>query len=188
MSKTTRVNTSRIDAAGLISALLVSILFAYVLIGSGLNTASRLKVEASTLSDELDYLRGLSQSLEQGDLTVEMLENNMNAVEKRLPNTMDFQDFYTALTTNAQKEGIRVSKVKQGETIDRESYNEMSVSVSAIAEFSRFHRFLFSLSTMDRLITLESLSIRVSDDPHLCAIEMVLKIYSCEDKETAHGA
>lgn len=188
MNKATRVNTSRIDAAGLISAVLVSLLFAYALIGSGLDTASHLKVEASVLSDELNYLKELSRSLEQGDLTIEMLEGNMDAVEKRLPNAMNFQEFYATLTARAQEEGIHISQVKQGEIVDRESYSEMTVSVSAVAEFDQFHRFLFSLSTMDRLSTMESLSICVADEPHLCAIDMVLIIYSCEDKEISHGA
>lgn len=188
MNNTTRVNTTKIDAVGLISALLVSSLIAYVMVGSGLDVASRLKAEASTLSDELSYLQELSRSLEQGDLTIEMLENNMKLVEKRLPKTMGFQEFYATLTARAQEEGIRISQVKQGEIVDRKSYSEMTVSVSAVAEFDQFHRFLFSLSTMDRLSTMESLSIRVADEPHLCAIDMVLIIYSCEDKEISHGA
>lgn len=188
MSKTTRVNTTKIDAAGLISALLVSFLIAYVLVGSELDAASRLKVEALALSDELSYLQELSQSMEQGDLTIDMLENHMKDVEKRLPSTMEFQEFYTTLTATAQERGVRVSQIKQGEISDRESYIEMPVSVSAVAEFDSFHNFLFSLSTLDRLTTLESLSIRVADQPHLCNIDMVVIIYSSGSEETAHGA
>lgn len=181
------MSTTKIDAAGLISALVVSLLFAYALIGSEMDEASGLRIEASALTEELSYLEALSQSLEYGELTIETLEDNMKAVEKRLPDTMNFQEFYTVLTANAQEEGVRVSEVKQGEAIDSEAYREMPVSVSAVAGFESFHRFLFSLSTLDRLTTLESLSIRVADEPHLCDIEMVVKIYSSGTEETAHG-
>lgn len=188
MNRTRRANTTKIDAAGLICALLVSSLLAYVLVGSGLDAASRLKVEASALSEELDYLGKLSQILDQGDLTIEILENNIKTVEKRLPSTMEFQEFYTTLTDKAQKEGIRVSQIKKGQTLDLESYSEMPVSLSAVAEFDLIHNFLSSLSTMDRLTTLESLLIRVADDPRLCTIDLVVKIYSSGSGETAHGA
>ena len=188
MINTSRVNTTKIDAIGLISALLVSSLIAYVLVGSGLDNASRLKVEASALSEELSYLQELSRSLEQGDLTIEMLANNMKMVEKRLPKTMEFQEFSATLTAMAQEAEVRISQLKQGQQSDRESYSEMTVAVSAVAEFESFHQFLLSLSTLERVTTLESLSIRVADEPQLCAIDMVLKIYSRRSEEAAHGA
>lgn len=188
MRKMKRVNTTKIDAAGFLSAVSVSLLLAYFLFGNGLTKASQLEAEAAVLSTELDYLTELSESLENGDVTVERLESSMSALEERVPNTLDFQDFYRVLTVLATEDGVRISQVNQGEVSIGETYTSMPVSVAAVADFESFHAFLYSLASLDRLVTLDRLYVKVSSQPELCDIDMTIKIYSLETAESSHGA
>ncbi len=188
MRKMARVNTTKIDAAGMIAALVVSLSFTYVFVGGGLRRAGELRVEASALTEELDYLTELSETLAKGEQTLEALENNMRVLNERLPAEMDFQDFYRALNAKAKEDEVLISQVRPGEASEKEEYIEMPVSISATAEFERFHNFLFSISSLNRLTTLEHLSVRVSDQPHLCDIEMIVKIYAARSEETTRGS
>ena len=188
MTKAIRVSTTKIDAAGILTALSVSLLVAYLLLGNGLRRTSELEVEASALSAELEYLTDLSASLENGEVTVETLESNMDELEKRLPNTLAFQDFYRVLTVMAKKDGVRVSQVQQGEVYVGDTFAALPVSVVAVADFEKFHTFLHSLANHDRLVTLDRMSVKVSSQPELCNIDMTIRIYALGTEESSDGA
>ena len=188
MTKAIRVSTTKIDVAGILAAVSVSLLVAYFVLGNGLRSASRLEVEASALSAELEYLTDLSESLENGEVTVETLESNMDELEKRLPNTLAFQDFYRVLTVKATKDGVRVSHVKQGEVYVGETYTAMPISIEAVSDFEKFHTFLHTLANLDRLVTVDRLSVKVSSRPELCDIDMTIRIYALGTEESSHGA
>lgn len=169
-----------VDIIGMAGTLAVAILIGYVLVGTSLRRMAVLTEEQQTLTAQLEHLTELATTLGQGEETLGMLQTGMEEIDRRLPGRMEFEQFYSALTSLAAKNRVLISEMTPGEIQKEDSYLEMPITITAIAAFEDFHEFLFGLSNQTRLTKLDSLNIRVAREAGLCNIDMTVKIYAAK--------
>ena len=176
-----------VDVVGLAVALLLAGLTFLVVGGASRARRAALEREYEGLTQDLAYLTNVSETVGQGQQTLATLHEYLGQLNARLPATMDFPQFYEALTRHADECRVLIPEIEPGDVSDRDDYLAMPVSVRALASFQDFHRFLYALTTSPRLTTLDFLSVTPSEDGRLCDADLVVNIYALQEPDESDG-
>ena len=187
MRATPSIRIRAVDWLAFGGVLLLAFLVAYVLIGSCLKRIETLNEEQQTLALELDRLTEVSSAVTQAERVLEQLKAGMSQLDERLPPSMDFATFYTALTDFAEELDVAIAAIRPGDISEKGDYVAMPVSVTAHGRFSSLHRFIFAIGNLRRLNKLERLQIAATSEPETCSLEMTLGLYAA-DQHGEHDA
>lgn len=172
-----KIHFSRTDAVGLAITLVLAAGLFYWAIGNSIAQVASLHNEQVELTERMGYITDLMATLHQGEASLQAVEARIEDLREQLPSKMNFQGFYEMLSERALENNVLIEITPQAITVSGE-LAEMPVSISAIASFDDFHRFLFALDNEPRLIKLQSLNVYPAESPNFCRIDMVAYIYS----------
>ena len=119
--------------------------------------------------------------LVEGEDYLNLLERKKAQLEERLPEDLNFTEFFNDVSEYARQHGVLLPQLDPGPVIERDGYREMSVAISAMGDFRNFYDFLFALGSMPRLAKIDTMSIRPRDGIGRCDISLTVKIFAAEE-------
>ena len=189
MATTPSSATKYIDLIGFLVLCLVAAASGYWGIGGSLKKTQALRTEHKQLMTQLAYMTELGNVLGEGEEKLNILRKEIEELDRLLPETIQFQDFYTMLHQCARQTNVLISDVQPEDIVARDGYMEMSVPFSLSATFENFYKFLLLITNSPRLTKLGHLSIRPSDITELFKISLTVDIYCAgQGEEAADGA
>jgi Tfp pilus assembly protein PilO len=177
-----------IDLTGMLVTGALALLVGAVFVGGSLQAIGGLTDEQRELTGQLGHLTELASTLGQGEEVLGALQEGLDEIDRRLPDSMDFEQFYTDLSRFATENQVAISGMQPGVILKEETYVEMPITLTATAAFEDFHQFFFALSNLTRLTKVDSLSLNGLEDTGMCAIDVTLRIYAAaQSEEGGHG-
>lgn len=153
----------------------------------GMSTLKVLSAERDALSSDLSRLTVLQTTIARGESVLDDLEGSVSAIKGNVPETMEFQTFYSELTLLTHKHDIEVSKIEPKEAEQSPEYRWMAITLTAESSFRDFFQFTQDLGAAQRLVTLERMDVRGLVDGERCSFEITLNIYSMDEGGETNG-
>lgn len=173
-----KIPKRRIDRIAIALIVLVGATLAVAFLGRGVSAFKLVKAQEETLVHRLEYLTEVAAMLGEGEATLTFLQERTEQLNQRLPVRVDYQSFYADLTHIAEQQRVDLLEVQQQDIHAEPDYLELPIEVHAEAAYENLYTFLYSLSTMPRLVKVQSINVGMSDEHSICKIDLDLRIYS----------
>ena len=171
-----------IDALGLLFTVMIAGAIGYYSFAGASKESRLLHQEHHDLTERLILLRDMEATLGEGEDLLEALNAKIEELHERLPNAMEFADFYQYLSESAGQARVTLGEIRPGTAEEKEDFTVMSATISAIAPFEALYHFLSDLRRSPRMAKLSLLEIRPMEEAPLCEAQVVVKIYSLGGK------
>lgn len=110
------------------------------------------------------------------------------SVRRRIPEQPQQSQFLHAITAAADKYGMNIKDFAVGNVAERVTHYEVGVSFSSAGDFEKICRFLDAIMTMQRVVTLENLTIRSETDSRVYPFDVTLQLpFAIKDPEVRDG-
>ena len=182
------MKVTRIDILAFVATVAMVAVTGVIFIGGANKQIQRLTEEQKELSERLNYIQVLTDTIGRGEEVLSKLREEIRRLDERFPADMAVEDFYMDVAGFAEANSVELTQMRPGKMARREGYVEMPITVSASAPFENIHRFLFLVGNVPRLTKWDRLVIQAAGEPGCCRVEMVVKIYSVEGLGSGHGS
>ena len=167
-----------VDWAGFGTTLAVAVVLAYVLVGGDWRRMEAAALERITIDEEMYRLSQVSTTVQEGERAVMELREQIDALNRQLPASLQFGDFYSLLTSLAREHEVDIVSIQPGAITKEPDYVMTPVTVEASSNLQEFYQFLAELRSLPRLNKIEELSIQSAGGPKSCTVSLVLNIYA----------
>lgn len=162
-------------AAGI--ALLLAVA-GYLSIGMGIGRMRQLHLEEQQLAQELATLTEASNVVMTAEATLAELDAQREALARRMPRSLDFSNFYGSLTEAAEAAEVVLSGVEPGAVTQAPEYLALPIRLQAQGQFAALYEFVFHLTHVPRLIKVQRLQVKATEDPGTCALDMEVTVFA----------
>lgn len=183
---TTEAKIRRKNLRSLLTIILVSSLTGGGIVALSVIQRSAVLAERSKVSQESQRLLVAASIARDARHTIDGIVAAAQAVEARIPETINFEKFYEEFTAHAAQHNVTLRQVNPGDSRADGEYQSLPINIEAEAAFGDLHAFLFSWGQSSAVMTLEQLSIQSGAAPE-CTINFVLRLYSKQGVEPDHG-
>lgn len=137
----------------------------YPLVWQGKNqTIAALEVEEANLQRELTKARTVAGNLAKFEKEIAELELKLARVVKQLPNEKEIEVLLTDISALVKRSFIEIDTFDRGAEIAHDFYAEVPLQLGLRGEYHRLGQFFEKLASMDRIVNMGSIKVKISKD------------------------
>ncbi len=154
---------------------LVFIFFAYLIIREGL-LIGRQTAEINSIEFLIGEKQAVLQKMKDAETRSAGLESQITILQKLIPEEPGQNHFLVWIHQISTEASLKLSNVSFGETVKKEGYAEMPVSLSVQGSFKSLLKFLSNLMYNERLVRVDDIDL--TDSGGSLSIEIKANLFS----------
>jgi len=171
------MNPHKVDAVGLLSALLVLTASYFALFRGTSTELSGLLERAHEMKLKAGERYALLADLEAAHATLQPLRQTVQEATASFAMPADADRFLHQLATAARQCNVELNLLRPGARTEGEDSEYLPISIIAQAPFPRLHQFFSELEQASQLTTIETMSITSNLERADCKAELTIHLY-----------